>query len=167
MRILALFLFLSGLAHAEATTTPASGPPGYVNSSASNLTSGTLNSGRLPPHIVCGGSAPSIAAGAGAGTGPVVTIQAGSGDGCGKINVTTGTTPSVSSVVATITFAVAWGNTAWCSLWPASAQAALLSGTSQVFLGSSSSSNFTINSGGAALSASASYQWHYQCGAAS
>jgi len=52
-----------------------------------------------------GGPAPTVAPGAGAGTGGTATVLAGSTGASGLISVSTGTTPTASAVVYTATFA--------------------------------------------------------------
>ena len=118
---------------------------------SSNVISGNLRSG-----------VPTIAAGTGAGTSPTVSIT---GDDIqGYITVTTGTTPSASATVATITYANNHGNAPISvPLTPANANAAALSGTGQVFVDVSASSgaSFVVNVGGTQLAARTNYRWFY------
>ena len=60
-------------------------------------------------HIVGKTSSPTIAAGAGAGTSPTVSISKAN-DISGVITITSGTLPTAASVLATITFNIAYGS---------------------------------------------------------
>lgn len=104
-------------------------------------------------------NAPTIAAGAGAGTSPTVSI---SGTNiCGTISVTTGAGPSTGAVVVTITTGTSFSNNQpVVSLTPANALTALLTGASMVYVGTSAVNNFNINSGTLALS-TGTYKWNY------
>lgn len=117
------------------------------------------SSGLTAKHFIGGGSAPTIAAGAGAGTGPTVSI-AGS-DTAGTVTVTTGTLPSGSSIVATITFATAYGSAPkGVLLFPQSSSTALLSGATMIYT-TSTTTTFVINSGTTGLTAATTYVWSY------
>lgn len=109
-------------------------------------------------------STPGIAAGTGAGTSPTVSVSGT--DQSGVITVTTGTAPTLSAVVATITYASGYSfkNASYPILYPANAATALLSGTSMVFT-TGSTSNFTITAGSIALSSATAYSWYYKVGA--
>jgi len=103
-----------------------------------------------------------IAAGTGAGTSPTISI-AGS-DQAGVISLTTGSSPSTSATVATITFATVFATTPRCViLTPANAATAALSGTSSVFVlnTDTTTSLWKITSGSAALTGATAYKWHY------
>lgn len=103
---------------------------------------------------------PTIAAGAGAGTTPTIAI-AGTHEG-GIISLTTGTTPTLSAVVATITYANAFPTNSSVVLYPANAATALLSGTSMLFT-TGGTTNFTMTAGTVALTAATAYKWNYVC----
>ena len=60
------------------------------------------------PHLIGNSTAPTIAAGAGAGTIPTVSISGT--DLAGTITVTTGTSPTAAGILATITFNTAYGS---------------------------------------------------------
>lgn len=105
---------------------------------------------------------PAIAAGTGAGTTPTVSISGT--DVNGVITVTTGTTPTASATVATVTFSAAyalapktvmlqWGNV----------NAAALSGTSHVFVDDSTTTTttFALTVGAGGLTASTTYKFKY------
>jgi hypothetical protein len=102
---------------------------------------------------------PTIAAGSGAGTGPTVSLPIAK-DLCGVVNVTTGTTPGASAVVVTITFSVPYGAAPQVILMPNNAATALLTGVTQVYA-TSSTTTFVINAGSTGLTASTAYQWYY------
>ncbi len=76
----------------------------------------------------------------------------------GTINVTTGTSPGASSVVATVTFGVAYAGTPNCQVTPASASA-----MNTVYSPPAASTNFTLKTGATALAASTSYTYTYHC----
>jgi hypothetical protein len=109
------------------------------------------------------GTNPTIGAGTGAGTSPTVSITGK--DLGGYISVTTGTVPSLSATVATISF----GNSRTAKprsivLTPANAAAAALSGVNMVYVSESniSTTSFLILSGTTALTGSTQYKWFYQ-----
>src|ERR1035437_704222 len=113
-------------------------------------------------HSLAGVGTPTIAAGPGAGTTPSVAV-AGS-DQAGLITITTGTTPTASAVVATLTFGQAFAATPRAvNLIPASSTAAGLSGSAQVWPDAAglSTTAFTLNVGGTALTAATTYKWFY------
>lgn len=108
------------------------------------------------PHLISSGSAPAIAAGAGAGTSPTVSI-AGT-DTAGAITVTSGTLPSVSAAIVTITFATAYGAGPRVVLWPANASASVLSFLPYV---TSTTSTFVVNASTVALGGATTYVYNY------
>ncbi len=113
-------------------------------------------------HICGGGSTPTIAAGTGAGTGPTVAVTGT--DMAGYISVTTGTIPTLSAVVSTITFNVAYNSAPRCiQLTPAGPNAALLSGVNMVYVDQAgiTTTTFAITSGTTALTAATTYKWYY------
>lgn len=104
-----------------------------------------------------------IAAGTGAGTSPTISIGNTSDDMSGKLNITTGTTPATSSVIATITFGKSWSLAPpSCTITPANAITAALLTTTQVFV-TTGTSNWAINSNAVALTAATAYSWQYTC----
>jgi hypothetical protein len=133
-----------------------------LNAANANVT------GRLElPHIVGSGAAPSIAAGAGAGTGP--TVQINGSDTAGHITVTTGTTPGTNAVICTVTFGLAFtAAPRSVILTPANAAAKLLTGAGQVWVDAAAdraTTSFSVRSGATALTASTAYQFYYlTCG---
>lgn len=113
-------------------------------------------------HLQGSSSAPTIAAGAGAGTSPTVSVTGT--DLGGYITVTTGTLPTLSATVVTVTFNVAYGSAPRCiQLTPAGPNAALLSGVNMVYVDQSgiTTTTFAITSGTTALTASTTYKWYY------
>lgn len=109
-------------------------------------------------HLIGNGGAPSIAAGAGAGTGPTVFVSGT--DTAGAVIIITGTLPTVSSVAATVTFLSAFASNPFMSLTPGNAATALLSGATGVFV-TPSTTNFTITAGPSGLVAATTYLWYY------
>jgi hypothetical protein len=109
---------------------------------------------------------PSIGANSGAGTGPTVSLSSGASDQAGFINLTTGSGPSASAGVVTVTFGNAgYSEQPVCTVSPASATTAALSGTGQLYVskGSSSPTVFVASVGSSALSATTAYVWGYTC----
>jgi len=114
---------------------------------------------KLNGQVSYGGSAPTISAGTGAGTSPTVTIS-GTNNG-GIVNVTTGTLPSASATIVTVTYTGSFATGSEVILYPANAATALLSGVSMVYT-SGNTTTFTITAGTTALTASTAYSWNYQ-----
>lgn len=123
-------------------------------SGAATLTGGVLN---IPQYAGSGTS--TITAGAGAGTTPTIAIS-GNDEG-GQVTLTTGTTPTASAVVATITLANACPVATYPVLSAAGANSAALTGTSNVWAVGATASTWTINAGSAALAASTAYTWNF------
>lgn len=112
-------------------------------------------------ELISAGPTPGIAAGAGAGTGPTVAIVGD--DAAGVISITTGTTPSASAVVATITFSPPFAAMPRAiSIDPANAATAALT-TAAVFEDPTqrTASVFVLMANGVALTASTAYKWQY------
>ena len=112
-------------------------------------------------HIIGITSAPTITAGVGAGTSPTVSVSNAT-DLSGIVNVTTGTVPTAASVVATITFNIAYGQAPNILLTPGNAATALLSGVTMVYV-TSTTTTFVINAGSTGLVGSTAYVWYYHC----
>ena len=102
---------------------------------------------------------PTIGAGAGAGTGPSVSIL-GSDTG-GKITVTSGTGCTANAVIATITLSTTYG-AAPAVTFSAGNGAAASVGSNKVFVGSTTTSSFTLDDTGTALTDSTTYIWYYK-----
>jgi hypothetical protein len=128
---------------------------GTATIGAGAITAATLN------HLIGGGSAPSIAAGAGAGTGPTIAISGT--DVSGVITLTTGTTPTTPATIATITFATAFAAAPkGVILTPSNAAAAALAAASPyVDDSATSTSQFLLKSQGAGLAATTAYRWAF------
>ena len=113
-------------------------------------------------HLIGRTSAPTISAGTGAGTAPTVSIVGT--DLGGYISITTGTTPTLSATIVTVTFNTAYGVTPKCvHLSPANSNAALLTGVTQVFADQANitTTTFTITAGTTALIAATTYKFYY------
>jgi hypothetical protein len=127
-----------------------------------NIFTGTIISGQHFSGLTS--SAPTATAGAGAGTGPTISLNANSNDLSGYLSVTTGSSPTASAIVATLTFGTAYATLPKCLLAPANAAASVLSGAANVYIPlTSSESAFTVNSNTTALAASTLYTWGYIC----
>ena len=107
-------------------------------------------------HIVSGGSAPTIAAGAAACTTPTVSI-AGT-DTAGLITVTTGTGCASVGKLAGVTFATAYGAAPQVTLTPALANSATLQ--SYIDSATIATTTFDLNTGTTPTSTT-TYKWFY------
>lgn len=112
-------------------------------------------------------TAPTIAAGVGAGTTPTVSVTGT--DIAGLVNITTGTTPTgTNAIVATVTFNTAYTTAPYIILTPANRNAQALAIGSIVLVPAAGQTNgvttttFVIESGATALAASTAYIWSYQ-----
>lgn len=105
-------------------------------------------------------AAPTIAAGAGAGTGPTVAI-AGTDQGF-RVILTTGTTPAANGTIATITFGASWLVGAPATTWsPGNAATASLAAAAQPFVSAISTTAITFTANTTALAASTQYIWRF------
>jgi hypothetical protein len=111
-------------------------------------------------HFVGGGSAPTIAAGAAAGTGPTISVTGT--DSAHIVAVTAGTTPTSNTTIATVTFNTAFSSAPVCVYSAANANAAVLFGSSGVYINSTTSS-YTLMLSPGALTASTQYIWNVHC----
>lgn len=113
-------------------------------------------------HIAGIGTAPGIAAGTGAGTSPTVSLTKAT-DLSGVINVTTGTLPTLSAAIVTITFATAYVSAPKVFIREANGNAATLSGVSMVFVddANTTTTTFVLTAGATALTAATAYKWYY------
>lgn len=138
---------LNGSSAPSATSTPGSG---------TSLTTVTAN------HYLVGGSTPAFTAGTGAGTSPTITVTGT--DKAGYVTVATGSSPTASAVVVTVTFNVAYGSTpASVTITDAASNDAVLSGNAKVWADQAglATTGFTLNVGSTALAASTTYKWWY------
>lgn len=117
-------------------------------------------------HIIGSSSAPTIAAGTGAGTSPTVSISGT--DMSGTISVTTGTSPTGSNaILATITFNVAYGAAPRVQIDAGNRNAQALAIGAIPLVPITGQTNgvttttFVIETGATALAASTSYIWSY------
>lgn len=114
-------------------------------------------------HFGGTGSAPTIAAGTGAGTSPTIALDANAHDGAFDIILTTGSTPTASGVIATVSFNAAYANQVHCPTpGVENAATAALSGTSAV-ISTPSNVNYVLTAGSAGLAASTAYRWSVTC----
>lgn len=110
-------------------------------------------------HLIGNSSTPTIAAGAGAGTTPTVSVAGN--DIAGAITITTGTSPTASAIVATITFNRPYASAPRVILTPRNSNAAVLTGAATVFVNSETTTTFVINVGSTNLAASRQYIWNF------
>lgn len=118
-------------------------------------------------HLIGNGTAPTIAAGVGAGTSPTVSITGT--DLGGYISVTTGTLPTLAGTIATITFNSAYGVAPRCvQVSCANDAACALMGTVNIVYApqaSTTTTTFIIKQTAtavAALTAATAYTFYYQ-----
>lgn len=149
----------SGIYVPSAAVTGTVGSSFGVNAEAA--TGATNNyAARFQGPVLYAGSAPAIAAGTGAGTGPTVGVV-GTPSG-GTITVTTGTSPAASNAtVATLTWPVTFPTGSAPVLSPANAAAAALSGATQAFMTGTTTTG-VLTGGSSALAASTTYAWNYR-----
>lgn len=136
---------------------------GSTGSATAQLDSATAKFG--VNHLGGMTSAPTIAAGAGAGTSPTVSVGSGSTDLSGYVNITTGTTCSAAAIIATITFNAAYASAPHCiMIQPANAAtAALTPNAKHVYVNQAgiTTGTFDITAGATALSDATAYKWYY------
>jgi Pectate lyase superfamily protein len=126
-----------------------------------NIINGTVISGTHFGGLPA--SAPTAAAGTGAGSGPTISLNGNDTDVSGYVSVTPGASPAASATVVTITFGTAYATLAKCGLWPANAAASALTGAGKAYVPVGSNTAFAITSGTTALVASTLYTWGYTC----
>jgi len=131
-----------------------------------NAVNANITTSLATAHIVGNGLAPAIAAGTAAGTGPTLILDGS--DLSGRISVTTGSAPASSAIVATVTFATAFGAAPKAViLTPANSATAALSGAAAPWIDlasdiSTSMFRFRVST---ALAATTAFQWYYICAA--
>ena len=112
-------------------------------------------------HLIGTGSAPTYAAGTGAGTTPTISVSNAT-DSSGVLNVTTGVLPAgTNATIVTVTFASAYGAAPNVQITPHNALTALLSGATMCYI-TSTTTTFVVVSGATALAAASAYSWYYQ-----
>ena len=129
-------------------------------------------------HMVSTSGQPTITVGVGAGSGAYTAFETSGNnvpsDQSGVISVTTGGSPNASSVVATVSFNQPWLRTIAsgvqatlyapaCTIGPANAAAASLSGTTSVYANIATQSSFSIFSNSSPLAPNTTYIWTYKC----
>jgi hypothetical protein len=111
-------------------------------------------------HLKGNSSTPGIQATTGAGNSPSVKITGT--DMSGVIEVATGEMPTANAVLATIQYSTAYGTAPVVIITPGNAATASLMGTSTVFVGSNTSTDFTLNTNATPLVSKTTYKWYYQ-----
>ena len=109
---------------------------------------------------VTGNTTPTVAAGAGAGTSPTISV-AGT-DSVHVVSLTTGTSPTTSAAVFTLTVSSAYAAAPKIVIiTPANAAAAALSGGARVFVDNTNNTTTTYRAdvGATGLAASTAYKW--------
>ena len=118
-------------------------------------------------HVIGSSAAPTAAAGAGAGTSPTINVPTGNDSAMG-ISLTVGTPSATAGIIETITFNLGFTNIAgtakapYCSLTPANAATALLSGVTGAYI-TTTATTLVINSGSTAPTAGTALAWHALC----
>jgi hypothetical protein len=112
--------------------------------------------------VIARSAAPSVAPGAAAGGSP--TISVGGSDTAGYVDLTVGSMPTTGTLF-TVTFSSAFPTIMGAAgpivlLTPGNANAAALSGTSQVYVSSLNTANFVVTTGSAALG-SVAFRWYF------
>ena len=109
-------------------------------------------------------AAPTVAAGTGAGTGPTIAVSTNSNDIAGQVTLTTGTSPTASATIWTLTFNTAYATAAWCTIIPSnSTTASLVAGRWYYAQANTTTTTFRIDSDGTGLAATTAYAWTYEC----
>jgi hypothetical protein len=110
-------------------------------------------------HLKGNSTTPTIAASTGAGTTPSGVTVTGT-DMSGVVALTTGTSPTINAVLATITYNLAYSTAPVVVITPANAATASLMAAQAVWI-NIGTSNFSINTNTTALTASTAYKWNY------
>jgi len=126
-----------------------------VNTSGAIVTTSDINA----KHLKGNSGALSIAASTGAGTSPSGLTVTGT-DMSGIVSLTTGSSPSVNSVLATITYNTAYTTAPIVVITPANAATASLTAGQAVWI-DISTTGFTINTNATAVVSSTAYKWNY------
>lgn len=143
----------------------------YANDTVSN-TSGALTGifGKTESHLDIDGfghyrniqtTPPTITLGSGAGTGATYTLIAGSTDKAGVISVTTGTSPTASGDIFTITYRYPFKGIAVFIAVPANNAASSVQGQARPHMNGYSPTFSGLTASGSALTAGTTYVWHY------
>jgi hypothetical protein len=129
---------------------------GNVVLSATPTGTGTATWG----HFKASGT-PTIACNTGAGASPSVCTITGNDEG-GVINITTGSAPANSAIIATVTLGNACPTMAYPIIRSSNANASQLTGNSHDYPNNISASQWSFTSNSAGLSATTAYAWNYQ-----
>lgn len=110
----------------------------------------------------------SVAAGAGAGTGPTIALVAGSTTTSGTITLTTGSTPTASAAIFTATFIApnsgGWAYAPACTVTSVGTKTPVAAVTSTTAGSGGTASTLVLTASATALTASVSgYKWTYVC----
>lgn len=135
-----------------------SGSPGTGKVATSSDGSGTV-AWKDEPSV--NGGTPSIAVGAGAGTGGTATLGTNATDGAHTVTVVTGTLPTgAGSTIFTVTFATAAPHSSVVCITPANVLTAGLNGLNSVFAdGTAGTTTYVLDSGTNGLVAGSTYKW--------
>ena len=126
-----------------------------VSTSGAIVTTSDINA----KHLKGNSGALNIAASIGAGTSPSGLTVTGT-DMSGIVSLTTGSSPSVNSVLATITYNTAYTTAPIVVITPANAATASLTAGQAVWI-DISTTGFTINTNATAVVSSTAYKWNY------
>ena len=126
-----------------------------VSTSGAIVTTNDINA----KHIKGNSGALSIAASTGAGTSPSGLTVMGT-DMSGVVALTTGNSPSINAVLATITYNTAFSSAPVVVITPANAATASLAATQAVWV-NITTAGFTINTNATAVVSSTAYKWNY------
>ena len=111
-------------------------------------------------HLKGTSASPAIASAAGSGTNATVKITGT--DMSGVIEVTTGDATTANEVLASIQYSTAYSGAPVVIITPGNAATASLMGTSTVFVGNNTNTNFTLNTNATPLTTKTTYKWYYQ-----
>ena len=126
-----------------------------VNTSGAITTSSDI----IAKHLKGNSGALSIATSTGAGTSPSALSVTGT-DMSGVVTLTTGTSPTINAILATISYNSAFATAPVVVITPANAATASLTSAQAVWI-SIGTSNFAINTNATAINASTIYKWNY------
>lgn len=145
-----------------ATVAIAGGPTAGSNATITNRLAFWVQAqdARFDGHFLSAGTAPSIAANSGAGTGPTISI-AGS-DIAGTITLTTGTAPGTSTAICTVTFATAFAAAPKVVVVSASLNTRDAGAATWYYdQGNTTTTTFKLDAGSNGLAATTAYKWNY------
>jgi hypothetical protein len=111
-------------------------------------------------HLRGGTSAPTLSTNTGAGTNSSSSLTLAT-DMAGRVSVTIGNSPATASPIFTVTFNVQYSAAPIIIMTPANAAASALSGAQNVYVYSTSTTNFIVYSGTNALATGTTYIWNY------